>query len=88
MKQKISKLFLLLLTMSVLTSSREYGSISRINKSLNEAHACSQGLNDYAVNIKCKKMPVVQEKTEEAIPTPVADNEVPLSPISRFILLQ
>ncbi|MCW3091927.1 MAG: hypothetical protein JWP81_2996 [Ferruginibacter sp.] len=85
----IIKLSILFVTMSVLTSSRENVGAKKSCTSSIAEQACLHSKNDYAINITCaKKTSVVQKKEEESSVTRSADLEVPISPISRFILLQ
>ena len=90
MKHMITKLSFLIVTMSVLTSLREDSGINKANQSFNEEQTftCKHTRNDFANNISCKQAPVVPDKKADTHIQPVADNEVSLSPISRFILLQ
>ncbi|MEP7110122.1 MAG: hypothetical protein ABI760_19155 [Ferruginibacter sp.] len=88
MKHIIINLSLVFLTMSVLTSSRENAGINNANNLLKNNHACLHKSKGYAIDLTCKQTPVVRGKSEDTPVAPVADNEVPLSPISRFILLQ
>ena len=79
--------FALLITMSVLTASREDSGIIKVNRPVCSEASCPDERNDYALNTSCKK-PVVARKDDETSLVPVDDNELSLSPISRFILLQ
>jgi hypothetical protein len=88
MKHIIIKLSFLFVTMGVLTSSKEDTGLNKANQCLNDDHICLPGGNEYAVNISCKQTMVVQEKKVSAYTTRDEDNEISLSPISRFILLQ
>ena len=90
MKQKLLQLFILFVTMSVLTSSSKDSGTSKGIGSLNEAKAsCLNSKNDYATTtISCKEMTAVAEKNTDARAMSMADNEISLSPISRFILVQ
>lgn len=86
MKNKILTLTFLILMMSVITSSRE--SDIGVAKSENNTcqKSCLSGCNDYAVNTVCKKVPLVKEAELSA--DEAEDSDLPLNPISRFILLQ
>jgi hypothetical protein len=88
MKHKLLTLSFLFVTMSVLTSSRENTGINKGIQSLNEEPGCLQSCNEYAINITCRQNPMVQEKNDDTNILPVEDNEISLSPISRFILMQ
>ena len=78
--------FALVITMSVLTASREDNCATKINGPVASEASCPDARNDYAINITCKKTVVAQK--DEINVVPVDDNELSLSPISRFILLQ
>ena len=89
MKQKIIKLLFLFLTVGVLTSSRENKDTNKTNRALNKENACLlQAADAYTANMTCAKTTVVKEKRVDDKIIPVFDNQVSLSPISRFILLQ
>ena len=79
--------FALLITMSVLTASREDTGITKVHRTSCSEASCEDARNDYALNTPCKKT-VVAKKDHETGLAPVDDNELSLSPISRFILLQ
>lgn len=88
MKHIIIKLSFLFVVMSVLTSSKEDTSIGKINQSINNESACLNTRNDYANNISCKQASATTVKKDVSNIIPAQDNEISLSPISRFILLQ
>ena len=81
MKIKIIKLSLLFLTMSVLTSSRIETGINKTGACLKEESACLQ-----TKNTTCPQALAIPDNDAGA--ASVSDTEIPLSPISRFILLQ
>ena len=87
MKNKLLSFFALVITMSVLTASREDTGITKINRPVCSEASCPDARNDYALNTSCKKTVVAQKDNETGL-VPVDDNELSLSPISRFILLQ
>jgi hypothetical protein len=87
MKNKLMSFFVLLMTMSLLTASREDSGITKVNLPACSEASCPDEKNDYALNTCCKKT-VVAQKVDEPSLVPVDDNELSLSPISRFILLQ
>ena len=88
MKHIILKLTVLFVTMSVLTASRENANTCKGSQPLNKEHPCLHTCNGYAINITCRQSPVLHEKNHDATAEAMADNEISLSPISRFILLQ
>jgi hypothetical protein len=89
MKQKLFKLFILFVTMSVLTSSSKDCSINRANSSASDNDACMDTKDDYTLNITCKSKVVGKGISyNDARDLSLADNEISLSPVSRFILVQ
>ncbi|MEJ7586144.1 MAG: hypothetical protein WKI04_01155 [Ferruginibacter sp.] len=89
MKQKLTTLIVLFITMSVLTSSRQDCVVSKDCKPVSNEPACLEKIgNDYTGTISATKMPCAREKNADAVIDPVIDNELSLSPIGRFILLQ
>jgi hypothetical protein len=87
MKNKLMSFFVLVITMSVLTASREDTGITKVHRTVCSEASCTDARNDYALNTSCKKS-VVARKDNKTVLVPVDDNELSLSPISRFILLQ
>jgi len=79
MKQKLIKLFTLFIVMSVLTSSSNDSGSSM---------ASPAAKSDCVTAGSCRESATVAEKTDDARLVSLADNEISLSPISRFILVQ
>jgi hypothetical protein len=88
MKHILLKLTFLFVTLCLLTSSKKDVVNSNGIQTLNTAHTCLGTRTDYATAITCKQTPVALKKSEDAERVPVVENEISLSPISRFILLQ
>ena len=52
-----SQTFFLFVTVSILTSLKEKSGISSTTRRIQDVHLCSEGREDDAGNISCKKMP-------------------------------
>jgi hypothetical protein len=87
MKQQILKLFILFIVMSVLTSSSDESGINRCNKAAIEEQARMEAGGDLALNLCGSRASASAEKKQDVNPDALTD-ELSLSPISRFILLQ
>lgn len=88
MKMKILQLAFLFLLVSVITSSRENSPANTKSETVTCKNTCPATGNEYAVNTICKKAALVKEIEKTEAEATAADNELPLTPISRFILLQ
>ncbi|MEO5893261.1 MAG: hypothetical protein ABIQ31_23625 [Ferruginibacter sp.] len=88
MKNKLIKLFVLFVTISVLTASKEETRSCKENQAVKIENSCSENSKDYGISISCKQATVVQANCADASLVTEMDNEISLSPISRFILLQ
>ena len=86
MRYKSLKLFSLLIMMSVLSSSSDEASINPCKQAV-EKLACSETRSEVVVNAPCKHAYAAPAKKDDADIIAEADNELSLSPISRFILL-
>ena len=88
MKNKLIKLSLLIFTMSVIISSRQNAGASNYNENLIKDE---DGLNNcpgYAASLLCKQTRAAETKKQRTQSEALSDSDLPLSPISRFILLQ
>ncbi|MEO6548746.1 MAG: hypothetical protein ABIN94_12125 [Ferruginibacter sp.] len=88
MKNIILKLSFFFVTMSLLTSSREDLSGKKSGILPIAEQGCLQAKSELAINVCAAKAGVGETKEEDLQVMPAADLDVPLSPISRFILLQ
>lgn len=88
MKYKILKLSLLLVMISTISSSKENIDVSSPMESICGSNACLQKGNEYAINSSCIQKEAIKDIINEAAEDAAVENEVPISPISRFILLQ
>ncbi len=88
MKYKILKLSFLLVMISTISSSKENIDVSSPMESICENNSCMKKGNEYAVNSCSLQKAALNEIMKEAAEDAAAENEVPISPISRFILLQ
>ena len=86
MRYKSLKLFSLLIMMSVLSSSSDEASINPCKQAAAK-QACSETRSEFAVSVPCKHAFAAPAKKDDADIIAEADNELSLSPISRFILL-
>ena len=73
--------------MSVLTSSSDDSGINRCNKAVIEDQARTDAGSDLALNLCGSNTASCAEKKQDLNPAALTD-ELSLSPISRFILLQ
>lgn len=88
MKYKITKLAFVFLAMSVLTTTTTNGGGNKSKGIVNDAHMCLQAKKKFALNIECKKKLLLEEKAGGEFTEADSDIDIPISPISRFILLQ
>ncbi len=88
MKYKILKLSILLVMISTISSSKENIDVSKPIESICGSNTCLQKGNEYAINASCVQKEAIKDIINEAAEDAAAENEVPISPISRFILLQ
>ena len=88
MNYKILKLSFLFFMISSISSSKENINVSISMESICATNACMQKGNEYGFNSSAIKKAAIENIVKETEEDAAAENEVLISPISRFILLQ
>ena len=88
MKNKLIKLSLLIFTMSVIISSRQNAGACNYDENLIQDEGGLNNYPGYAASLLCKQTRAAKTKKQRTQSEALSDSDLPLSPISRFILLQ